>query len=85
MFLCILILGVLCGSVWKTFLGSAHRVDVRALVFGAIAGVAEGFLTAGMLAHVGFLTCVTPQMDFEVLQTRERFLAALKLNRNVSI
>lgn len=64
-----------------TFGGSAHRVDVRALVFGAIAGVAESFLTAGVLTHVGLLTCVTPEMDFKVLQARECLLTALKLIR----
>lgn len=65
------------------FSGGAHRVDVRALVFGAIAGVAEGFLTAGLLTHVGFLARVAPQMDFQVLQAGERLLTALKLARGI--
>lgn len=65
----------------RLFWRSAHRVDVRALVFGAIAGVAEGFLTAGMLTNIGFLTCVAPEVDFKVLQARECLLTALKLSR----
>lgn len=65
------------------FSGCTHRVDVRALVFGTIAGVAEGFLTAGLLTYVGFLTRVTPQMDFQVLQAGERLLTALKLARGI--
>lgn len=91
--LLLLFAGVLRGSVKvRIYLGKAscltslwgfqvcaHRVDVRSLVFGAIAGVAEGFLTAGLLTHVGFLARVTPQMDFQVLQAGKRLLTALKL------
>lgn len=59
----------------------SHRVDVRALVFGAVAGVAEGFLAAGLLTHVGLLARVAPKVDLQVLQPGERLLTALKLTR----
>lgn len=55
------------------------RVQVGALMLGAIAGVAESFLAAGVLAQVRLLSCVAPQVDLQVLQARERFVAALKL------
>lgn len=48
-------------------------------MLGAIAGVAESFLAAGVLAQVRLLSCVAPQVDLQVLQARERFVAALKL------
>ncbi len=53
-----------------------------ALVFGTVAGVAEGLEAAGMLADVRFLSCVAPQVDLQVLQTRESLGAALKLTGN---
>lgn len=39
------------------------RVQVGALVLGAVAGVAEGFLAAGVLAQVRLLPRVAPQVD----------------------
>lgn len=50
-----------------------------ALVFGSVAGVAEGLVAARVLAHVGLLPGVAPQVDFQVFQSRESLLAALKL------
>lgn len=46
----------------------AYRVKVGALVLGTVAGVAEGLLTAWVLAQVRFLARVAPQVDLEVLQ-----------------
>lgn len=37
-----------------------------ALVFGSVAGVAEGLAAAWVLARVGFLPSVAPQVDFQV-------------------
>lgn len=47
----------------------AYRVEVGALVLGPIAGVAEGLLTAWVLAQVWLLARVAPQVDLEVLQS----------------
>lgn len=47
----------------------AYRVKVGALVLGPIAGVAEGLLTAWVLAQVRLLARVAPQVDLEVLQS----------------
>lgn len=52
-----------------------------ALVFGPVARVAKGFEAAGMLADVRFLSGVAPQVNLQVLQTRERLGAALKLTK----
>lgn len=41
----------------------SDRVQVSALMLGAVAGVAEGFLAAGVLAQVRLLSCVAPQVD----------------------
>ena len=57
----------------------AYRVKVGALVLGAVAGVAEGLLTAWVLAQVWLLARVAPQVDLEVLQPREGLAAAFKL------
>jgi hypothetical protein len=38
----------------------SDRVQVSALVLGPVAGVAESFLAAGVLAQVGLLPCVAP-------------------------
>lgn len=57
----------------------AYRVEVGALVLGPIAGVAEGLLTAWVLAQVRLLARVAPQVDLEVLQSREGLAAAFKL------
>lgn len=46
----------------------AYRVEVGALVLGAITGVAEGLLTAWVLAQVWLLARVAPQVYLEVLQ-----------------
>ena len=54
-------------SVDVCLLLSTDRVQVRALVFGSVAGVAEGLEAAGMLADVRFLSCVAPQVDLQVL------------------
>ena len=56
-----------------------HRVQVGALVLGAVAGVAEGLEAAGVLAHVGLLPRVAAQVDLQVLQPREGLGAALEL------
>ncbi len=47
----------------------SDRVQVSALMLGAVAGVAESFLAAGVLAQVRLLSCVAPQVDLQVLQT----------------
>lgn len=41
----------------------SDRVQVSALMLGAVAGVAEGFLAARVLAQVRLLSCVAPQVD----------------------
>lgn len=41
----------------------SDRVQVSALMLGAVAGVAEGFLAARVLAKVRLLPRVAPQMD----------------------
>lgn len=46
----------------------SDRVQVSALMLGAVAGVAEGFLAARVLAQVRLLSCVAPQVDLQVLQ-----------------
>lgn len=61
----------------------AYRVEVGALVLGAVAGVAEGLLTARVLAQVWLLARVTPQVDLEVLQPREGLAAAFKLRERL--
>ena len=57
-------------------------VQMCALVFGPVTGIAEGLEAAGMLADVWFLTGVAPQVDLQVFQTWKRFGAAFKLTRN---
>lgn len=57
----------------------AYRVEVGALVLGAVAGVAKGLLAARVLAQVRLLARVAPQVDLEVLQPREGLAAAFKL------
>ena len=57
----------------------AYRVEVGALVLGTVAGVAEGLLTAWVLAQVRLITRVAPQVDLEILQPREGLAAALEL------
>lgn len=63
----------------SVFQVQTHHVNMRALVLGTVAGVAEGFLTARVLTQVRLLTCVTAQVDLQVLQARECFITALKL------
>lgn len=46
----------------------AYRVEVGTLVLGAVTGVAEGLLTAWVLAQVWLLARVAPQVYLEVLQ-----------------
>lgn len=48
------------------------------LVFCSVAGVAEGLEAARMLTDVGFLSCMAPQVDLQVLQTGKCLRAALK-------
>ncbi|TNN69209.1 hypothetical protein EYF80_020526 [Liparis tanakae] len=43
--------------------------QVSPLMLGAVAGVAESFLAAGVLAQVRLLSGVAPQVDLQVLQT----------------
>lgn len=54
---------------------------MRALVLGSVAGVAEGLVAARVLAQVGLLPGVAPQVDLQVFQAGERLLAALKLQQ----
>lgn len=61
----------------------AYRVQMGALVLGAVAGVAEGLLAAWVLAQVRLLTRVAPQVDLEVLQPREGLAAAFKLQERL--
>jgi len=56
-----------------------YRIEVSSLVFRPITAVREGLLAPVMLTHVRPLARVGPQVDLEVLQTREGFRAALKL------
>ena len=49
------------------------------LVFGPIAGVAEGLGASRELAHVGFLPSVGSQVGLQVLQPAVRLPAALEL------
>lgn len=51
------------AAVWIS-----DRVQVSALMLGAVAGVAEGLLAAWVLAQVRLLSCVAPQVDLQVLQ-----------------
>lgn len=57
----------------------SDRVQVSALVLGSVARVAECLLAARVLAEVRLLARVAPQVDLQVLQTRKRFVTALKL------
>lgn len=52
-------------------------------MLGAVTGVAEGLLTARVLAQVWLLARVAPQVDLEVLQPREGLAAALKLQERL--
>lgn len=52
------------------------------LVFGSVTGVAEGLVAPRVLTQVGFLPRVAAQVDLQILQPRERLLAALKLKRH---
>lgn len=45
---------------------AAHRLQMRALVLGSVAGVAEGLVAARVLAQVGLLPRVAPQVDLQV-------------------
>lgn len=59
-------LGKMNGLVWTARQGGvvvSDRVQVRALMLGAVAGVAEGFLAARVLAQVRLLPRVAPQVD----------------------
>jgi len=55
---------------------------VRAVVLGTVRGVAEGAVTAVLLAAVGPLAGVRSQVNLEVLEARERLVAALTDNNN---
>ena len=56
-----------------------YRVDVGALVFGPVGTVGEGLAAGRVLAQVGLLARVRPQVDLEVLQTREGLGTAVVL------
>ena len=58
-----------------------YSVQVCALMLGTVAGVAESFLAAGVLAQVGLFPSVTPQVDLQILQTGEGLVAAFKLTQ----
>lgn len=64
-----------CAALVQT-----HCVNVCALVFRPVTGVAEGFLTARVLTRVRLLSGMASQVDLQVLQTGERLLTALKLS-----
>jgi hypothetical protein len=51
-------------------------------MLGSVAGVAEGFVAAGVLALIRLLSSVAAQVDLQVLQPRESLLAALKLQQH---
>jgi len=53
---------------------------VRAVVLGTVRGVAEGAVTAVLLAAVGPLAGVRSQVNLEVLEARERLVARGKLH-----
>lgn len=57
----------------------AHCFQVRALVLGSVAGVAEGLVTSRVLTQIRLLPRVATQVDLQILQPRESLLAALKL------
>lgn len=69
------------GGRWESRGLDSDRVQVSALMLGPIAGVAESFLAARVLAQVRLLSCVAPQVDLQILQTRKRFVTALELWR----
>ncbi len=52
---------------------------MRALMFGAVRGVAERLGAPSVLTQVGPLTCARSQVYLQILQTRERLVATLKL------
>lgn len=43
-----------------------YSVQVCPLVLGTVAGVAEGFLAARVLAKVGLFTRMAPQVNLEI-------------------
>ena len=49
------------------------------LVFGSIAGIAEGLGASRELAHVGLLPSVRPQVGLQVLQAAVGFPTSLEL------
>ena len=61
---------------------SSYLVRVGSvLMFSPVGGVAECLAATRELAHVGFLTCMRPQMRLQILKTRIGFGASLKLCR----
>lgn len=60
----------------------AYRIVVGALMFGPIRTVAERFRAAIVLAAVRSFAGVRSLVDFQILQTRERLVAAAKLHEN---
>ena len=58
----------------------AYLVGVSpVLVFGPVGGVTEGLCAAGELTGVRLLSCVRPQMCFQILQAGVCLQAILKL------
>lgn len=56
---------------WGWKLGSSchsYSVQMRPLMLGAVAGVTERLLAAGMLAQIRLLACVAPQVDLEIFE-----------------
>jgi hypothetical protein len=41
-----------------------YRINMSALVFGAVGTIGEGFATCRILAQIGFLASVRSQMNF---------------------
>jgi hypothetical protein len=58
---------------------ATYRVEVCSLMLGPVGAVGEALGAGGELAEVGPLTCVAPLVDLQVLQPRERLVAAFEL------
>ena len=58
----------------------SDRVDVRAVMLGAVGRVAERLVAAVVLAEVRPLASVRANVNLEVLQPRERLTAAFALH-----
>lgn len=67
-------------SVFEKAENNAYLIGVRSvLMLRSIAGIAEGFATAWILAGVRFFASVRSEVSLEILQPRVSFEAALEL------